>query len=110
MNKFFSSLKERIKQSGFVRKVAAVSTALSAAGAGVVTSFAADVDTSSDVSSITTGVKSVFSTVSGTFSFTNIIAMIGIAIGAAALLVLGWFGLRKVISMIKGALRGKLRV
>lgn len=109
MNKFFSSLKERIKQSGFVRKVAAVSTALSAAGAGVVTSFAAEVDTS-DVSSITTGVKSVFSTVSGTFSFTNIIAMIGIAIGAAALLVLGWFGLRKVISMIKGALRGKLRV
>lgn len=109
MNKFFSSLKERIKQSGFVRKVAAVSTALSAAGAGVVTSFAAEGDVS-DVSSITTGVKSVFSTVSGTFSFANIIAMIGIAIGAAALLVLGWFGLRKVISMIKGALRGKLRV
>lgn len=109
MNKFFSSLKERIKQSGFVRKVAAVSTALSAAGAGVVTSFAAEGDVS-DVSSITTGVKSVFSTVSGTFSFTNIIAMIGIAIGAAALLVLGWFGLRKVISMIKSALRGKLRV
>lgn len=109
MNKFFSSLKDRIKQSGFVRKVAAVSTALSAAGAGVVTSFAAEGDVS-DVSSITTGVKSVFSTVSGTFSFTNIIAMIGIAIGAAALLVLGWFGLRKVISMIKGALRGKLRV
>lgn len=109
MNKFFSSLKERIKQSGFVRKVAAVSTALSAAGAGVVTSFAAEGDVS-DVSSITTGVKSVFSAVSGTFSFTNIIAMIGIAIGAAALLVFGWFGLRKVISMIKGALRGKLRV
>lgn len=109
MNKFFSSLKERIKQSGFVRKVAAVSTALSAAGAGVVTSFATEGDVS-DVSSITTGVKSVFTTVSGTFSFTNIIAMIGIAIGAAALLVLGWFGLRKVISMIKGALRGKLRV
>lgn len=109
MNKFFSSLKERIKQSGFVRKVAAVSTALSAAGAGVVTSFAAEGDPS-DVSSITTGVKSVFTTVSGTFSFTNIIAMIGIAIGAAALLVLGWFGLRKVISMIKSALRGKLRV
>lgn len=109
MNKFFSSLKERIKQSGFVRMVAAVLTALSAAGAGVVTSFAAEGDVS-DVSSITTGVKSVFSTVSGTFSFTNIIAMIGIAIGAAALLVLGWFGLRKVISMIKGALRGKLRV
>lgn len=109
MNKFFSSLKKRIKQSGFVRKVAAVSTALSAAVAGVVTSFAAEGDVS-DVSSITTGVKSVFSTVSGTFSFANIIAMIGIAIGAAALLVLGWFGLRKVISMIKGALRGKLRV
>ena len=105
MNKFFSSLKERIKQSGFVRKVAAVSTALSAAGAGVVTSFAAEGD-GSDVSSITTGVKSVFTTVSGTFSFTNIIAMVGIAIGAAALLVLGWFGLRKVISIIKGAIRG----
>lgn len=109
MKKFFSSLKDRIKQSGFVRKVAAVSTALTVAVAGVVTSFAAEGDVS-DVSSITTGVKSVFSTVSGTFSFANIIAMIGIAIGAAALLVLGWFGLRKVISMIKGALRGKLRV
>ena len=56
------------------------------------------------------GVKTVFDTVSGTFSFANIISMIGIAIAAAALLVLGWFGLRKVISMIKSALRGKLRV
>ena len=109
MNKFFSSLKERIKQSGLVRKVAAVSTALSAAGAGVVTSFAAD-PAPADSSSVVSGVKTVFDTVSGTFSFANIISMIGIAIAAAALLVLGWFGLRKVISMIKSALRGKLRV
>lgn len=71
---------------------------------GVVNSFAAEA-TPEDVSSVVNGVKGTFGTVSSTFSFANILSMIGIAIGAAAVLTLGWFGLRKVISMIQKALR-----
>lgn len=71
---------------------------------GVVNSFAAEA-TPEDVSSVVDGVKGAFNTVSSTFTFANILSMVGIAIGAAALLTLGWFGLRKVISMIQKALK-----
>lgn len=78
---------------------------------GVVNSFAAEGATPEDVSSVVNGVKGSFSTLSSTFSFANILSMIGIAIGAAAILTLGWFGLRKVVSMIQKALkRGRVSV
>lgn len=64
-----------------------------------------------DTSSVVAGVTSTFSSLQTTFSFTNIITMIGIALGAASLLTLGWFGLRKVVSMIQTALKkGRVKV
>lgn len=65
--------------------------------------FAAE--TASDVSSAVTGVTTLFGDVTSVFNFANIVSMIGIAIGAAAVLTLAWFGLRKVISMIQKALK-----
>lgn len=65
--------------------------------------FAAE--TASDVSSAVTGVTTLFGDVTSVFTFANIVSMIGIAIGAAAVLTLAWFGLRKVISMIQKALK-----
>lgn len=62
-------------------------------------------ESESDVASAVTGVTTLFGNVSSVFSFSNIVSMIGIAITAAAVLVLGWFGLRKVISMIQKALK-----
>ncbi len=71
--------------------------------------FAAE--TTVDTSAVYDGIESVFGTVSDIFSFSNIIAGIGIAIGSSALLTLGWFGLRKVIRMIQTALKkGKVSV
>ncbi len=107
MKKLFSKLKEKIKNSRVGKALVGVGTTVTAVCATAISSFAAEAE---DTSSVVAGVKTVFDSVSGTFSFGNIVAMIGIAIAAAALLVLGWFGLRKVISMIKSALRGKLKV
>lgn len=107
MKKF--NIVEKIKNSRIAKKVVGAVAVVSSVFATATSSFAAD-PAPADASSVVSGVKTVFDTVSGTFSFANIVSMIGIAIAAAALLVLGWFGLRKVISMIKNALRGKLKV
>lgn len=63
------------------------------------------VETASDVSSAVSGVTTLFGDVTSVFTFANIVSMLGIAIGAAAVLTLAWFGLRKVISMIQKALK-----
>ena len=64
-----------------------------------------------DVTSITTGITTIFQSVASNFSFTNLITFIGIAIGSASVIALGWFGLRKVISMIQTALKkGRVKV
>ena len=107
MKKF--NIVEKIKNSRIAKKVVGAVAVVSSVCATAISSFAAD-PAPADASSVVSGVKTVFDTVSGTFSFANFVSMIGIAIAAAALLVLGWFGLRKVISMIKNALRGKLKV
>lgn len=107
MKKF--NIVEKIKNSRIAKKVVGAVAVVSSVCATAISSFAAD-PAPADASSVVSGVKTVFDSVSGTFSFANIVSMIGIAIVAAALLVLGWFGLRKVISMIKSALRGKLKV
>ncbi len=107
MKKF--NIVEKIKNSRIAKKVVGAVAVVSSVCATAISSFAAD-PAPADASSVVSGVKTVFDSVSGTFSFANIVSMIGIAIAAAALLVLGWFGLRKVISMIKSALRGKLKV
>lgn len=60
---------------------------------------------SSSVSSAVSGVTELFGDVTTVFTFANIISMLGIAIGAAAVLTLGWFGLRKVIRIIQTALK-----
>lgn len=107
MKKF--NIVEKIKNSRIAKKVVGTVAVVSGVFATAISSFAAD-PTPADASSVVSGVQTVFNSVSGTFSFANIVSMIGIAIAASALLVFGWFGLRKVISMIKSALRGKLRV
>nr|CDL65939.1 unnamed protein product [uncultured bacterium] len=72
-----------------------------------VTSFAAEGDTSFSVSDITT----VLNPIKEQFTFTNIASVLAIVVGAAAVLTLGWFGVRKVISIIQRALKkGKVSV
>lgn len=72
-----------------------------------VTSFAAEGDTSFSASDIST----VLNPIKEQFTFSNIATILAIVVGAAAVLTLGWFGVRKVISIIQRALKkGKVSV
>lgn len=72
-----------------------------------VTAFAVEGDTAFSVSDITT----VLDPVKEQFTFSNIATILAIVVGAAAVLTLGWFGVRKVISIIQRALKkGKVSV
>ena len=51
---------------------------------------------------------SVFDAVHEQLNFTNILAVLGIAIGAGAALFMLWWAVRKVVSMIKSGMKGKL--
>ena len=45
------------------------------------------------------------------FTFSNIASILALVVGSAAVLVLGWFGVRKVISVIQTAIKsGRLRL
>lgn len=90
----------------FKRKIFAVFSVVSVAAMTAVTSFAAE-DPAFSVSDIST----VLDPVKAQFTFTNIASILAIVIGAAAVLTLGWFGVRKVIRVIQTALkRGKVSV
>lgn len=91
----------------FKRKIFGVCSAISVAAMTAVTSFAAEGDPTFSVSDIST----VLDPVKAQFTFTNIASILAIVIGAAAVLTLGWFGVRKVIRVIQTALkRGKVSV
>ncbi len=94
------------------KKLLGLVLAVAVIGCTAVVSFAADGDPTPDtVSTITTGITTMYNQVASNFSFTNIVSFLGVAIGGCALLALAWFGLRKVISMIQTALKkGKVRV
>lgn len=56
-------------------------------------------------------ITSVLEPITEQFTFTNIASILAIVVGAAAVLTLSWFGVRKVISVIQRALkRGKVSV
>lgn len=56
-------------------------------------------------------VQTVFTNVTGTINISNVVAILGIVVGACVGLVLMWFGIRKVIKIIMGAFRkGKISV
>ena len=101
MNKvkeFFSKCKNKIIGAG---------TAMALTATTAITSFAAeggDTFSASDLSQVLDPIKSQF-------SFSNILSILAIVVGAAAVLTLGWFGIRKVISIIQKALKkGKVSV
>lgn len=54
--------------------------------------------------------KQVFDSVHGVLNFQNILAILGVALGACATLFLLWWGIRKVVKLIKNGLNGKLKV
>lgn len=59
---------------------------------------------------ITNAIGTVTSSIGETINVGSIAAIIGAVLGSALVLYLAWFGIRKVISVTKGALKGKLKV
>lgn len=57
------------------------------------------------------GAKDIFGQATSTLSIANIVAVLGVCIGAAVGLYLLWWGLRKVLRVVKGAFsKGKVSV
>ena len=91
----------------FKQKILGVGAAVSVAAMTAITSFAAEGDPTFNVSDIST----VLNPVKTQFTFTNIASILALVVGSAAVLVLGWFGVRKVISVIQTAIKsGRLRL
>ena len=53
--------------------------------------------------------KEVFDSVHSVVNFNNILSIIGVALTAEATLFLLWWGIRKVIKLVKSGLNGKLK-
>lgn len=60
--------------------------------------------------SITEALTSVSTELTSSINPVTIASVIGLVLGACVVLYLTWFGIRKIISAVKGALRGKLSV
>lgn len=60
--------------------------------------------------SITTALQSVGSTLTSNISPSTVVAVIGIVLGSCVALYLTWFGIRKLISSVTKALKGRLSV
>lgn len=103
-------MKEKVKAffQKFKKQLIGVGTTATMLVTSCVTAFAAE-PVSGGFS--TSDIQTVLSPITEQFTFTKIASILAIVVGSAALLTLGWFGVRKVISVIQKALkRGKVSV
>ena len=61
-------------------------------------------------SSIITNATGIFDQVTAQVNFETIVGVIGVGIGAALTLYLSWWGVRKLIRMVKGGFNGKFKI
>lgn len=109
-------MKNKIKsffKSAKVKKIGVVVMSLAIMAFSCISCFATDGTApafSADTNvSIATGVKGIFDELTTIFSFTNLLSFIAIGVVAAATIVLGYIGLRKLVSMITKALKGRFK-
>ncbi len=107
-------MKNKIKsffKSAKVKKIGVVVMSLAIMALSCVTCFASDGTAISGdtIDGIKTSVQGIFTNLTSVFSFTNLLMFIGIGIVAAATIVLGYIGLRKLVTMITKALKGKFK-
>lgn len=91
-----------------IKRVGSLLCAFAILAISMVACFA---DTPSAGTEAVNAVQTVFTNVTGTINISNVVAILGIVVGACVGLVLMWFGIRKVIKIIMGAFRkGKISV
>lgn len=95
---FFSKSKKKIA-AGVVTVIGIVSTAISSFAAG------------EDVTAAVEAAKSVQTSLTSVLNVTNIAAILAACIGAAGVLFLAWWGVRKVVKVTVNAFaKGKLSI
>ena len=93
-----------------VKKLFAIGAAFMVLCSMFVTSaFAVDGSASADMSAKEAATE-IFNAVSQTINVATIVEVIGIALVACLGLFFAWWGIRKVIRMVKGGLNGKIKV
>lgn len=104
-----SNVKAKLKSSKIGKACAVSAAACTTAVSTVVTAFAA----SEPVSDVTpdAAAQEVFSYMSKQLNFTTILSVLGVVIGAALAMVLGWWAIRKVSGSLMRAFKsGKLKI
>ena len=105
LEKFKNFLKEKKAQ------IAAIFAGTSTAVLGAVPAFAADPPAAGSSSDVLTGVRTLWTTLTGTMNVTTVVQIIGICLGACVVLALFWFGARYVTRKITSATKkGKVSV
>lgn len=93
-----------------IKRVGSLLCAFAILAISMVACFADPVSGGSGTEAVS-AVQTVFTNVTGTINISNVVAILGIVVGACVGLVLMWFGIRKVIKIIMGAFRkGKISV
>lgn len=86
-------------------KILGIGTAVSFMAVSAVSAFAAEVpvDVSAELAPAIKPVQDLF-------TFGNVVKILGIVIGGCALMYILWWGLRKIVKMVKNGLKGRLSV
>lgn len=101
---------QKFAQNAKAKKVLAICMSLMVLGSMFVTTcFAADGTTDADMTA-KEAATSIFSTLTEHINVGTIVGVIGIALGAGMALYFAWWGIRKVVRMVKGGLNGKISV
>lgn len=98
-----------IKKLNKSKKLLGILCAISLIGCMFVIGVSAT-DTAVTEPNLVTSATTVFDAVHTQVNFTNILGVLGVALGACASLYMLWWAARKVVSLIKKGSKGKLSV
>lgn len=104
---------EKVRNSKAIKRIMAVVMAICCMVPLGVVAFADDTTpkTYADTADgMVNAAKDLFGNVTDVISMTNIAKVLGIGLSAGVLLFLGWWGVRKLIGVIRKALNGRLSV
>lgn len=108
MNNEVVKTEKKTVDKRIVKRVGSLLCAFAILAISMVACFADGASAGTDAIS---AVQTVFTNVTGTINISNVVAILGIVVGACVGLVLMWFGIRKVIKIIMGAFKkGKISV
>lgn len=94
------------------RKIFAILAVVTVLGAMCIPfAFAVEGDSANDASAAVSAISSGFSQITGTLKISNLIAVLGVALGSAVAFFFFWWGIRKVVRAVTAAFKkGRISV